>query len=72
MIRKLIDEWEGGNVMDLMMRLFKEEDGQGLVEYILIIAIISVCIIVFGDDVVDAIKGAFQEVVTALGGAAID
>jgi Flp pilus assembly pilin Flp len=38
----------------------------------LIIAIISVCIIVFGDDVVDAIKGAFQEVVTALGGAAID
>ncbi|MDF2950810.1 MAG: Flp/Fap pilin component [Anaerocolumna sp.] len=72
MNRKLIDEWEGGNVMDLMMRLFKEEDGQGLVEYILIIAIISVCIIVFGDDVVDAIKGAFQEVVTALGGAAID
>ncbi|MDF2473653.1 MAG: Flp/Fap pilin component [Anaerocolumna sp.] len=57
--------------MDLMMRLFKEEDGQGLVEYILIIAIISICIIAFGDDVVDAIKVAFNKVIVGLGGTAI-
>ncbi|MDF2610559.1 MAG: Flp/Fap pilin component [Lachnospiraceae bacterium] len=58
--------------MDLMMRLFKEEDGQGLVEYILIIAVISIAIIIFGDDVYDAIKIAFQKVVDALGGGTID
>ena len=35
--------------MNTLMRLFVEEDGQGLVEYILIIALIAVvCVVVLG------------------------
>jgi hypothetical protein len=34
-----------GKKMNLMMRLFKEEDGQGMTEYALIIALVAVLLI---------------------------
>jgi pilus assembly protein Flp/PilA len=48
--------------MELIKRLWKEEEGQGLVEYILIIAIISIIIILAGKPVSDAIKAVFDKV----------
>lgn len=52
--------------MELFMRLFKEEEGQGLVEYALIIALISIVAIVLMGNVGEKIKDIFQEIVTAL------
>lgn len=54
--------------MKLLKRLWREEEGQGLIEYVLIIGIISIVIIIFGDDIADAIKGLFQKIKNALGG----
>lgn len=54
--------------MNLFMRLFKEEEGQGLVEYALIIGLISIVIIFFGQDIGDAIGKIFETIGEALGG----
>lgn len=48
--------------MDLFMRLFKEEEGQGLVEYALIIGIISLVIIVAGPTIKEAISALFTRI----------
>ena len=37
--------------MEIMKRLVREEEGQGMVEYALIIAVISIALVVAGDDV---------------------
>jgi len=49
-----------GYKMNLMMRLFKEEDGQGMTEYALIIALVAVLLI--GSVVIfkDKIKAVFE------------
>ena len=56
--------------MEIMRRLYSEEEGQGLVEYVLIIAIISLVLIIAGPTVADAIEGKFGEVGEALAPAA--
>ena len=54
--------------MTLLRRLFKEEEGQGLVEYSLILAVLAVGILVFGEPLADAIKGIWDEIITDMGG----
>lgn len=56
--------------MELLKRLWNDEEGQGLIEYALIIAIISIVIIIAGDDVATAISGIFTRISESLNGAA--
>ena len=46
--------------MEIMRRLYSEEEGQGLVEYVLIIAIISLVLIIAGPTVAKAIGSTFR------------
>jgi len=52
--------------MEIMKRLVREEEGQGMVEYALIIALISIAAVAVMGTVGDDIVTKFQEVVTAL------
>jgi pilus assembly protein Flp/PilA len=52
--------------MEIMRRLFVEEEGQGLVEYVLIIAVISVLGLAAGPALVTAITNKFNAVSTKL------
>lgn len=52
--------------MKLFRRLWKEEEGQGLVEYALIIAIISLVIIVVGPHVYNAVQALFDKISDAI------
>lgn len=52
--------------MEIMRRLYSEEEGQGLVEYALIVALISIVAIVMMDQVGDQIKTTFTNIKTAL------
>ena len=56
--------------MTLLMRLFKEEDGQSLVEYSLILAVIAIAIIAFGPAIKAAITTIWTNISTALTNAA--
>lgn len=53
-------------MMDLMKRLWKEEEGQGMVEYGLIIALISVVAIITLTSIGQKLLTKFQDVDTAL------
>ena len=55
--------------MELFRRLYTEEEGQGLVEYALIIGLISLVIIVAGEKIGAAIKVIFEKIQAALEGA---
>ena len=55
--------------MDLVKRLWKEEEGQGMIEYVLIIALISIAAIVVMQSVSGSINGVFEEVDEQLGAA---
>lgn len=55
--------------MDLVKRLWKEEEGQGMIEYVLIIALISIAAIVIMKSVSGSINGVFEEVDNQLGAA---
>lgn len=48
--------------MELLKRLWNDEEGQGLVEYALIIAIISLVIIVAGPTIATALRAVFKGV----------
>ncbi|SCP98028.1 Flp family type IVb pilin [Anaerobium acetethylicum] len=48
--------------MTLIRRLFKEEEGQGIVEYALVIAVISLLAIATGPTLVAAIQTAFTKI----------
>ena len=53
--------------MTVLKRLFYEEDGQGMVEYGLIIALIAVAVIVALGALGGGIKGIFEDVNAKLG-----
>ena len=48
--------------MELLKRLWNDEEGQGLIEYALIIAIISIVIIIAGPTVADAVTAIFNRI----------
>lgn len=52
--------------MEIMRRLVQEEEGQGLVEYALIIALIAVVAILGIKPVGTWVKGAFDSIATEL------
>ena len=52
--------------MKKLMRLFRKEDGQSLVEYALIIALVSVALIVGLGALSTEIGATFTDIVTAL------
>lgn len=52
--------------MDIFTRLMVEEEGQGLIEYALIIAIISLVIVAAGPAVKTSIEGIFEKITTGL------
>ena len=54
--------------MGIMRRLVQEEEGQGIVEYALVIAVISIGAIALGPALVDGIKAAYNKVILQLGG----
>ncbi|RBP66002.1 pilus assembly protein Flp/PilA [Alkalibaculum bacchi] len=52
--------------MNLLKRLFVEEEGQGLVEYALILGLIAVIAIVALTDIGTNVKARLEEIKTAL------
>jgi pilus assembly protein Flp/PilA len=56
-------------VQMLMAGMAKDEDGQTLVEYALIIGLVSVALIVALGTLTTALNGVFTAIDTALGGA---
>ena len=52
-------------MLDLLKRLWKDEEGQGMTEYILIVLLIAIAGIVvwraFGDRILDMVRGATEE-----------
>lgn len=58
--------------MTLLKRLLKEDDGQGLVEYSLILAVIAIAIIVLGPFIKTAIVAIWTKIKDALEGAAAE
>ena len=48
--------------MEIMKRLVQEEEGQGLVEYALIIALISIVAVALMGDVGDRVNGVFSKI----------
>lgn len=50
------------------MRLFREEDGQGLAEYALILVFIAVVVLAALTPLGNAIKAVFNNITTSLGG----
>lgn len=57
-------------MLDLIKRSYKEEEGQGMVEYGLIIALIAVVVIGALTLMGTNVKAKFNEINTKLGGAA--
>ncbi len=52
--------------MNLMMRLFKEEEGQGMTEYALIIGLIALAAVITMTAFGTAIKNKFTDISTSL------
>ena len=53
---------------DMMKWLANEEDGQGMVEYGLILALVAIVAMVALEPIGNAIKATFNDVTTKLGG----
>lgn len=53
----------------LMARLLKDDEGQDLVEYVLLVAVIALVVAAAVPPVAGAINGIFSSACTALGGA---
>lgn len=52
----------------LVTRFFKEESGQGMTEYALILALVAIAAVVLLGSLGDQVKGVFGRVVEELGG----
>jgi len=52
--------------MNIMKRLVREEEGQGMVEYALIIALIAVVVAGLIPGVTTAISGTFNDIIASL------
>jgi pilus assembly protein Flp/PilA len=52
--------------MNLMMRLFREEEGQGMTEYAMILGLIAVVVITVVTTMGTSITAKFQSIVDAL------
>lgn len=63
---------EGEVLMSLMKRLVTEEEGQGLVEYSLILAVIAIAIILLGPTIKTAITTIWTKISGALTDASAD
>jgi len=63
-------------MLDLMKKLIREEEGQGMVEYGLILALVSIVVIgvltAIGGNKTTGLKGKFNDVLKALGGTEVD
>jgi pilus assembly protein Flp/PilA len=57
------------NVYESVRKVFRNEKGQGMVEYALIIGLIAVALLVALGNVEGGISGIFERIVTALNGA---
>ncbi len=57
--------------MKLLMRLFREEDGQGLAEYALILVFIAVVCVLVLTGLGTQIKAVLNKVIEGLGGTAV-
>lgn len=55
--------------MEMLKRLWNDEEGQGLIEYGLIIALVSLAIIVAGPNIYAALVSIFGKIEAALTGA---
>lgn len=55
-------------ITPFISKFIKDEDGQGMVEYALIIALIALVVIVAMPAVATAISALFARIATALGG----
>jgi len=55
-----------GKYMNLVKRLIKEEEGQGMIEYVLIVALISIAAILVMGYVSGSINGVWEEVNSTL------
>lgn len=53
-------------MVEMLNRFWKEEEGQDLVEYALIVALIAVALIATFSNVKNGIQGAFSKVISAL------
>ena len=57
-----------GSVVRSMSRLHREEEGQGLVEYVLIIALVALAATAGMNTLASGINSAFAKVASILGG----
>lgn len=55
-------------MLNLLRRLWKDEEGQGLVEYALIIALVSIALVFALGALSGGIETVFENIVTELGG----
>jgi pilus assembly protein Flp/PilA len=55
--------------MEIIRRLVREEEGQGLVEYALIIALISLVLVTVGPWITEAVGTQFSAIAKSLSGA---
>ncbi len=53
---------------EIAKRLITEESGQGMVEYALILALVSIVAILALTNMGDAVKARFNEIISNLGG----
>lgn len=51
--------------MEFLKRLWNDEEGQGMVEYALIIALIAIVLVVALQSLEGGIAGVFEEIVSA-------
>ncbi len=67
-IIKLVKKKEDKKMKEIVKRLITEESGQGMVEYALILALVSIAAILALTGLGTSVKDKFAEIVGTLGG----